>query len=39
MKAMWTDFQKPKWVEVDRSTLTDTYGRFTAERFERGYDR
>lgn len=37
MKAMWTDFQKPKWVEVDRSTLTDTYGRFTAEPFERGF--
>jgi len=37
MKAMWTDFQKPKWVEVDRSTLTDTYGRFVAEPFERGF--
>ena len=37
MKAMWTDFHKPKWVEVDRSTLTDTYGRFVAEPFERGF--
>ena len=37
MKAMWTDFQKPKWVEVDRSTLTETYGRFVAEPFERGF--
>ncbi len=37
MKAMWTDFQKPKWVEVDRNTLTDTYGRFVAEPFERGF--
>jgi DNA-directed RNA polymerase subunit alpha len=37
MKAMWTDFHKPKWVEVDRGTLTDTYGHFTAEPFERGF--
>jgi DNA-directed RNA polymerase subunit alpha len=37
MKAMWTDFQKPKWVEVDRDTLTQTYGRFVAEPFERGF--
>ncbi|MBI2880957.1 MAG: DNA-directed RNA polymerase subunit alpha [Candidatus Tectomicrobia bacterium] len=37
MKAMWTDFQKPKWVEVDRDTLTGTYGRFVAEPFERGF--
>ncbi len=37
MKAMWTDFQKPKWVDVDRDTLTDTYGRFVAEPFERGF--
>jgi DNA-directed RNA polymerase subunit alpha len=37
MKAMWTDFQKPKWVEVERETLTETYGRFVAEPFERGF--
>ncbi|MFQ5912955.1 MAG: DNA-directed RNA polymerase subunit alpha [Nitrospinota bacterium] len=37
MKVMWTDFQKPKWVEVDRDTLTETYGRFVAEPFERGF--
>ncbi|MFQ5692715.1 MAG: DNA-directed RNA polymerase subunit alpha [Nitrospinota bacterium] len=37
MKAMWTDFQKPKWVEVEKETLTETYGRFVAEPFERGF--
>ncbi|MDH4230143.1 MAG: DNA-directed RNA polymerase subunit alpha [Nitrospirota bacterium] len=31
------DFQSPKGLEVDRSTLTSTYGRFTAEPFERGF--
>jgi len=31
------DFQSPKGLEVDRKTLTATYGRFSAEPFERGY--
>ena len=36
MSAMWTDFQKP-WLEYDRQSLTETYGRFVAEPFERGF--
>jgi DNA-directed RNA polymerase subunit alpha len=31
------DFQSPKGLEVDRKTLTATYGRFSAEPFERGF--
>ncbi len=31
------DFQIPKKVEVDQSTLTPTYGKFSAEPFERGF--
>lgn len=31
------DFQIPKEVEVDATTLTLTYGRFVAEPFERGF--
>jgi len=31
------DFQSPKGLEVDRSSLTDTFGRFSAEPFERGF--
>ena len=27
----------PQRLEVDNATLTDTYGRFVAEPFERGY--
>jgi len=34
---LWKGFQKPKRVEVDRDTLTDTYGIFTAQPFERGF--
>ena len=30
-------FQRPKYLECDYETLTDTYGRFTAQPFERGY--
>ena len=30
-------FQKPKRLEVDPETLTATYGKFTAEPFERGF--
>ncbi len=36
MSVMWTDFQKP-WLEYDRQSLTETYGRFVAEPFERGF--
>ena len=34
---LWTGFQRPKRLEVDRDTLTETYGRFTAQPFERGF--
>lgn len=34
---LWKGFQKPKRLEVDRETLTDNYGRFQAQPFERGF--
>ena len=34
---LWKGFQKPKRLEVDRSTLTPTFGRFEAQPFERGF--
>ncbi len=34
---MLPEFQMPKRIEVDRSTRTNQYGRFTAEPFERGF--
>ena len=34
---LWKGFQKPKRLEVDRDTLTDYYGRFFAQPFERGF--
>jgi DNA-directed RNA polymerase subunit alpha len=34
---LWKGFQKPKRLEVDRDSLTDTYGRFYAQPFERGF--
>jgi len=34
---LWIGFQRPKRVEVDRDTLTSTYGRFVAQPFERGF--
>ncbi len=34
---LWKGFQKPKRLEIDRETLTDTYGRFHAQPFERGF--
>lgn len=36
IKAM-KDFQVPMRVEVDKETVTPTYGKFTAEPFERGF--
>ena len=36
IKAM-KDFQVPMRVEVDRDTLSQTYGKFTTEAFERGF--
>jgi DNA-directed RNA polymerase subunit alpha len=32
-----TGFQRPKFLECDFETLTDRYGRFQAQPFERGY--
>ncbi|MEE8302293.1 MAG: DNA-directed RNA polymerase subunit alpha [Candidatus Tectomicrobia bacterium] len=37
MQIMLTDFQRPKRIEIDQSTLTPTYGQFVAEPFERGF--
>lgn len=33
----WRDLIKPQRLEVERGTLTDKYGKFTGEPFERGY--
>jgi DNA-directed RNA polymerase subunit alpha len=37
MGVKWRDFQLPKRLECDESTYTDTYGKFFAAPFERGY--
>jgi DNA-directed RNA polymerase subunit alpha len=34
---LWKGFQRPKRLEVERETLTDRYGRFHAQPFERGF--
>src|SRR5512134_3935786 len=34
---LWKGFQKPKRLETEAETLTDTFGRFTAQPFERGF--
>ena len=34
---LWKGFQKPKRLEAERETLTDTFGRFSAQPFERGF--
>jgi DNA-directed RNA polymerase subunit alpha len=34
---LWKGFQKPKRLEVDTESLTDHYGRFFAQPFERGF--
>ncbi len=33
----WRELIKPKRLEVEEETLSDTYGKFTAEPLERGY--
>src|SRR3954449_10291103 len=33
----WTDFQMPSRLNVDTDTLTDRYGKFYAQPFERGF--
>jgi DNA-directed RNA polymerase subunit alpha len=34
---LWKGFQKPKRLAVEQETLTDRYGKFTAQPFERGF--
>ena len=34
---LWKGFQRPKRLEFDAETLTDRYGRFSAQPFERGF--
>lgn len=34
---LWKGFQKPKRLEVNRETLTSSYGQFWAQPFERGF--
>src|SRR5260370_40479916 len=36
MRIRWRGLELPNRVGSDRATLTDTYGKFTAEPFERG---
>src|SRR5690606_35450120 len=33
----WTDFQMPSRLNVETETLTERYGKFTAQPFERGF--
>lgn len=37
MGVKWRDFQMPKRLECDEASYTETYGKFVAEPFERGY--
>jgi DNA-directed RNA polymerase subunit alpha len=37
MRIRWRGLELPSLVAVDRTTLTPTYGKFTAEPFERGF--
>src|SRR5438132_14193915 len=37
MRIRWRGLELPSRVVSDRSTLTDTYGKFVAEPFERGF--
>jgi DNA-directed RNA polymerase subunit alpha len=37
MRIRWRGLELPNRVHCDRSTLTDTYGKFIAEPFERGF--
>lgn len=37
MHKNWSELKKPKSLQVDKDTLTATYGKFTAEPFERGF--
>src|SRR5262245_28015476 len=37
MRIRWRGLELPNRVVSDRATLTDTYGKFTVEPFERGF--
>ena len=37
MGISWKNFEMPKRLECEESSYTDTYGKFIAEPFERGY--
>jgi DNA-directed RNA polymerase subunit alpha len=37
MHKNWRDLIRPKRLQVENDTYTDTYGKFTAEPFERGF--
>ncbi len=37
MRVRWRGLELPSRVQADRSTLTDTYGKFHAEPFEKGF--
>ncbi len=37
MGIKWRNFEMPKKLECDESTYSDSYGKFIAEPFERGY--
>ena len=37
MGTLWRDFETPKKLSCDEDTVTDTYAKFIAEPFERGY--
>ena len=37
MRIRWRGLELPSQVTCERSTLTQTYGRFVAEPFERGF--
>jgi len=34
---LWNDFQRPKRVDIDPETATETYAKFAAQPFERGF--
>jgi DNA-directed RNA polymerase subunit alpha len=37
VNMLWKGFQRPKRLEFERETLTDRFGRFYAQPFERGF--
>jgi DNA-directed RNA polymerase subunit alpha len=37
LDMLWRGFQKPKRLAVDAETLTEKYGKFSAQPFERGF--